>query len=86
MSSYYGLGAIKALSRHALDSFILTIALFDDPIVFQLRNELAEVWVVCPRLHEPSAGLCRGPELARVDSAQKGSGGSRESPKELLGK
>lgn len=69
-----------------LDSFILTIALVDDPIVFQLRNELTEVWVACTRSHEPSAGLCRGPELGLVDSAQEGSAGSRERSEGLLGK
>lgn len=79
-----------------LDSFVLAIALFDGPIVFQLRNELAEVRVAYPRSHEPSAGLCRGPELVvRVDSAQKGSAGEpacknnmrgRVNPQGLLGK
>lgn len=54
-----------------LDSFILTMALLDDPVVFQLRNEPRELEVACPRSHKPSAGLCRGPELVNVDSAER---------------
>lgn len=53
---YHGLGPVEALPPCALDSLTFTIALFDDPLIFQLRNEPREKGVACLKSHEPSLG------------------------------